>query len=128
MKLLPPRYLTSGSPRICGYRVVPIDWLPGDGRSPVTHVCPPSSEATKPETMAGLGLKPAKSLKPMTTCLPLSSAAIEVSDWNPFRVKTGDGTVRSSKTSRNSRRLAFCRLAFRTDRLFRQWLIKERSE
>src|SRR4051794_38127280 len=58
-----PRYLTSGSPKTCGSRVVPITSLPGVGkRPPSTNVLPPSSEYSTPDNEIGFSLKPRVSL------------------------------------------------------------------
>src|SRR4029079_3074411 len=75
-----PRYFTSGSPNTCGNRVVPITSLPGAGkRPPPTHVSPPSSEYSTPDSVIGFSLKPRVSLYPMTMCWPLESTAMETS-------------------------------------------------
>jgi len=58
-----PRYFTSGSPKTCGSRVVPITSLPGVGkRPPSTNVRPPSAEYSTPDNEIGFSLKPRVSL------------------------------------------------------------------
>src|SRR5262245_13438654 len=81
MNVQPPTYFTSGSPNTCGSLVDPITSTPGDGSWPPSTKCsPPSSEYMNPEIDRGFRLKPRKSLKAMTTCCPVASTAIEVSD------------------------------------------------
>ncbi len=80
MKVDPPRYFTSGSPKTCGNLVPLIRLVPGVGsRPPSVNVAPPSSEYMKPERLTGSSVKPSVSLKPMTMCWPVESTATEVS-------------------------------------------------
>src|SRR5437867_11581003 len=79
-KLHPPRYFTSGSPKICGKACPNIIVVGPIGNwPPSTKVAPPSSEYMKPDSDTVLA-KPRKSLNAITTCCPLLSVAMEVSD------------------------------------------------
>src|SRR5713226_233628 len=87
-KLQPPRYFTSGSPKTCG-KLWPLMIVVGPtGNWPLfTKVTPPSSEYANPETETVVAVIPRKSLKAITTCCPVLSTAIEVSDCRSAALK-----------------------------------------
>src|SRR5437667_8602013 len=91
-KSQPPRYFTSGSPKTCGNLWPPLIVVgPVGNWPPSTKVTPPSSEYANPEIEVVAVENPRKSLKAITTCCPVLSMAMEVSDCRSAAVKAASG-------------------------------------